>query len=531
VRLSPPSHAALPLLALLLCAAACTNESGLHKADESEEGGPPQILVAPELLDFGGLRRHEEGTRSFTVTNVGERDLHVREIVIEGEAGFLLPDPVEDLSFVLPSGGNRSVSVLFSPTGPDAHHDRALVSSDDPESPVVAVDLQATGLYPDLVIEPDPYDFGVMFVGCPALGRLRLVNQGEETLTVSSLELESAAYGLLSGPELPLILAPGESSPFDVSYVPLAAASDRAFVRAGSDDPLSPTEGELRGAGIHLGLYEDRFVIPEYPSVDLMFVVDQSGSMADDQASLAANFGLFVDALSDIDADWQIMVVNYYSGCNSLGILRPSTADYESIFAEAVRTGSYEEWHSGGGISPTGEAGLHVAWAGVDVSGAGECNAGFMRADTWLHIVIVTDEPDQSPNTWDWYVDAISALKGSRSKVRISAIAGDYPSGCASAAAGVGYYEAVTSTGGSFLSICSDWGTTMTLLADVTVSQDAFDLSETPDPSTLVVTVDGSARASGWRYDATSNAVIFEADVPSGGSEVSVSYLAVGACE
>lgn len=517
------------ILGFSLSLGACTSESGLHGSSKVD-AGIPEILVEPELLDFGAVLRYQESVQTFKVTNIGEGELRVTDITILGETGFILPDPIEDLSFQLPAGAHRDISVIFSPLGPDATSDQAIVTSNDEETPEVAVDLVATGLFPDLVIEPDPYDFNVLFVGCPDVGELNLVNRGRETLTVSELSLESSVFSLITSPTLPLALEPGASSPFSVSYQPSLAVHDQTFITARSDDPSGDTLGELLGAGVYLGDYQDTFEIPEYPSVDLMFVIDQSSSMADDQKSLAANFGLFTTMLSEVDADWQVMVVNYYSGCNSLGILTPSTPDYESTFATAIVTGSWDEWHSGGGVSATGEAGLHVGWAGVQATDPGECNEGFLRPGAWLHIIIVSDEADQSPQTWDWYVNEIIAKKGSASEVRMSAIAGDYPSGCASASAGVGYYEASAATGGEFLSICSDWGSTMSVLADVSVTQGRFELSGTPDTSTLHVFIDSAERLDGWSYDPSANAVTFAEPVPSGGSTVDIEYMGLGAC-
>ena len=81
---------------------------------------------------------------------------------------------------------------------------------------------------------------------------------------------------------------------------------------------------------------------------------------------------------------------------------------------------------------------------------SGECNFGFMRQNAMLHIVMVSDEPEQSPYSWDTYVNQIINKKGNINNVRLSAVAGDYPNGCSTAMAGSGYWESVSMTSGVF---------------------------------------------------------------------------------
>jgi hypothetical protein len=107
-----------------------------------------------------------------------------------------------------------------------------------------------------------------------------------------------------------------------------------------------------------------------------------------------------------------------------------------------------------------------------------------MRSGSILHIILVSDEPDQSANSWDWYVDRIVAAKGDPSKTRISAVAGNMDGTCSAAGAtsapGVGYYEAATATGGVYLDICSDWASNMEALALASAQLDTFPLSNYP---------------------------------------------------
>ena len=54
---------------------------------------------------------------------------------------------------------------------------------------------------------------------------------------------------------------------------------------------------------------------------------------------------------------------------------------------------------------------LTLAANGVEATDPGECNYGFMRSNAMLHIIMVSDEFEQSPYSWDTYVNQIISKK------------------------------------------------------------------------------------------------------------------------
>lgn len=505
--------------------AGCGNDQGFHPNDDIGGGDGPQIQVDPEVIDFGSAGRDETFVETFTVTNVGLSDLEVSGIELGGTStSFTILTPAEDLAFVLPPTASEEIEVAFTPLGANEQHGQAIVVSDDEDTPRVTVDLYGEGLIPDLLIDPNPYDFGDAYIGCMHRGDIDLINVGYDTLTVDGVELSGGdgAFAIEYLPTLPVTLQPEEYTTLGVTFLPDAEVAYNAILQVTSDAPGGTDRGDALGSGMYAGEYQDVWEIPMDPPVDLLFSVDQSGSMDDDQRSLASNFSNFIARLSAFTTDWHVMVVNDDNGCNRTGgYLTASTPNYENTFSTAVS--------QGGGIWT--ESLLTVSSLAVENTDASECNQGFMRADALLHIILVSDEPEQSARSWDYYVGQIQAKKGSTANVKISAIAGDYPSGCGTAEAGIGYYEAVNATGGVFLSICSNWATMVEDLADASVQLAEYELSHTPDPDTIVVRVNGTEVTSGWRYDATVNSVIFAQDVPVEGDTVRISYSAMAACD
>jgi hypothetical protein len=69
-------------------------------------------------------------------------------------------------------------------------------------------------------------------------------------------------------------------------------------------DPTDPTAGETEGT----------VLIGTSRGIDVLFVIDNSGSMAQEQANLAANIGAFVDVLEALGTDYRIAVTTTDSG-------------------------------------------------------------------------------------------------------------------------------------------------------------------------------------------------------------------------
>ena len=134
-----------------------------------------------------------------------------------------------------------------------------------------------------------------------------------------------------------------------------------------------------------------------------------------------------------------------------------------------------------------------------------------MRQNAMLHIVMVSDEPEQSTDSWDTYVNQIINKKGNIDNVRLSAVAGDYPNGCSTAMAGTGYWESVSMTSGVFLSICSNWASpaNLQILAEASVISDSYPLDYQAIPDTVEVYVNGVPIIGTWEYDASIQSVIF----------------------
>ena len=179
--------------------------------------------------------------------------------------------------------------------------------------------------------------------------------------------------------------------------------------------------------------------------VDFLFVVDNSGSMEDEQANLVANFPNFINGiqatLEDVE-EYHVGVVtsDVYGGnpaqCRLLGGLVVQTSGSASSnavcgpYATGTNYMTQADNLAGAfgcaaqvGVSGSGiERPMNAMEAAVrgDHAGAGQCNEGFLREDALLVIVLITDEWDgpgdpegdgSSGSALTWY-DTVVAAKG-----------------------------------------------------------------------------------------------------------------------
>ena len=511
---------------VLLTLGACS-EHNIQAIDGAENGNAPSIEVFPYQLDFGIVPTDGGAvSRSFSVTNVGASDLEIKNIQFEGEhaASFLLPD--SDSSFLLPPGASNDIEVLLVTPESFNVSAQAYISSNDTYNEVLELPLVGAQSAPYLNVLPNPLDMGSTYVGCELENVVLLENGGTEDLHIEEIVHTGNEFELLEKPALPLTLSPGDFSSLRLSYAPENEGTSSGMLTILSNDPrnsgvyMAYQKGSSSIMGTHVQSWEN----PVDPPSDIVFSVDLSGSMSDDAARLAQNFEYFIQELSNYTNDWRIIVANADDGCNNSGILTPSTLNYEEIFSNSVQTGS----------GSNTERLLTVARNAIENTDSGECNEGFLRPEAMLHVVMVSDEREQSYEPWSGLIADIQSKKGNPGYVRLSAIAGMVPySFCGTAEAGTGYWEVANATSGVFLDFCSDWSSpeNLEVLAEASVLTDSYPLEKPAVAETIAVFVNGAMETEGWFYDRDLNSVVFDENPPLEGDDVVIRYGERAVCD
>jgi hypothetical protein len=301
----------------------------------------------------------------------------------------------------------------------------------------------------------------------------------------------------------------------------------------------------------------DRFFQESEVKVDVLFVVDNSGSMMEEQQSLGQNFAAFLSAANQAAVDYRIGVTTTgldaspggWSECpggaqggengrlfpvdgSRPRIITPSTPNAAAVFASNTRVG----------VCHWNEQGLDAAWRALSdpliyqaddprTALANDGNGGFLREDAKLAIIFLTDEEDFSAQPVSFYETYFRALKGNDpSKLSINAIVGPLDLGTCptSSSSGSRYIQLAQATGGTVESICTpNWAASLEKLSNSAFGPNRrFTLTEEPaDAERIVVEVDGVQVTEGWTYDAGTNSILFERDAaPAPGAMVEVTY-------
>src|SRR5262249_33641528 len=153
------------------------------------------------------------------------------------------------------------------------------------------------------------------------------------------------------------------------------------------------------------------------PKADILLVIDSSGSMGDEQASMAANFGSFIKYANAAKVDYHIAVTTtdmdaggpqgkfVFGAGHPEKIITPSLGtdiEVENRFKAKVNVGT-------NGSGPEME--FEPAYRALTAPLVNADNAGFLRNEAGLAIVVVTDEVEQSPNPVAFYLNAFLNIK------------------------------------------------------------------------------------------------------------------------
>lgn len=279
---------------------------------------------------------------------------------------------------------------------------------------------------------------------------------------------------------------------------------------------------------------DEAFEQAPLPEVDILWIVDDTASMAEEQAALAEGFAAFLASLESAELAYQVGVITTDADDAVLRgdpwIITPEADDPVDAFERAVDVG----------LTGTAQAGLASMIAALSEPLRSGENRGFQRSDAALLAVVVSDDDDAS-GAWvdgDPVTVALALLADQAQArglpARLSAIVGDAPSGCSGvsgvALPGSAYAAVAQASGGEVLSICdADLEGLVGSLGGLAAAwPDTFLLQAEPLADSVQVTVDGKRTDSGWRLQLAPAAIVFDAP-PDPGAWIVVSYELAGA--
>jgi hypothetical protein len=537
-------------------------ETEVFLVGEGIELEPCDFELSSSLVNFGVVQSGQVAFRGFEIRNRSP----INQCLVTG----LRLDPTSDPefridsgnidSFLLEPGANLGVRNRFFSQVPGQYGAKVEFSISNPDTPFNTVDLAAIAADSTLLIVPSELAFGTIEIGCSARARtVTVYNTGQSPATINSITVDSepGVFTLVGNPGAQ-VLPPGQSFEFQVGFTaPGPNPSDYigAVELEGTFNGMNVLYVvALSGRGDRDAVQSDNFEQLGRPEVDLLFVIDDSCSMGDDQANLAANFASFIEFAESQALDYNIGVTTTDLRTNapdgeygrfvpldaagaSRRVVTPQTSPSpDTVFRQNVQVGTAT------GLECAFEGGYLATQPAILAPGGH--NENFLRQDAVLSVIFVTDEPEQSAGaacqqisgntnaTVDFYLNWFLALKADRQLITASSIS---QAECGSTdPRTLRLRNIATRSNGVSAPLCTDnWARTLEDLSRQAFGfKSRFFLTNQPVIQSLRVFLDGAqmpaTEAGGrvnWTYDFSSNSVNFNPlAVPEPGVQVLIEY-------
>jgi len=522
-----------------------------------------ELKASPGNLNFYLLPVGRSRQMRLGLTNVGWgvcriSSMNIVHLSPPGTPAFRL-NPNLPKTLVMQAGSSRRLEVSFTPPkASPTYTGKLVIASNDAKNPSFEVKLQGAAGTLCLEVVPPNLDFGSTKVGCSTPKRnIEIYNIGaagcKSPVRVTSIKcaptdcfprIPKAEFRINSAPGFPLDLNNGQKLDIGMSYKAANLGVDTGTLEVHNNIVgQSPIQIPLVGEGVSSDEQKDVFSQLNRPLADILFVIDNSCSMRDEQASLGKNLQAFIQWAVRLNVDFHIGVTTtdvtnrpYPAGClqGQTKIIKPNTPNAIQIFRNNTNLGT-----TGSGI----ERGLEGAYRAMipPTLNDPKCNRGFYRKAASLSFIFVSDQNDLSTQPVKFYINFFKSIKGylNLDLVRASVIVGPPPAGCRNPGTGVAnsaprYWQVAKELNGIKESICnSNWAGTLSNIGSITFGyRTQFFLSRQADPRTIKVKVNGNTvkedPQDGWQYESSNNSINFsKSQTPPPNSTVAVEYKAI----
>lgn len=267
----------------------------------------------------------------------------------------------------------------------------------------------------------------------------------------------------------------------------------------------------------------------ETKKLDIVWIIDNSGSMGDEQTSLGLNFSAFIDDFITKNVDFKMGITTTdVSTADRKGRMVPGSdtkltsakakqdeAQFKADFRNLVRVGTNGSGNEKGLEASEGFMHKHAN--------------NFLRQDAYLAVVIISDEEDQSPDSVAAYTDYLKLFKNDDGLLKVYSIVDVNNINCCQSGVTTGserYKAASKSTAGVVGDIRDDFHSVLADMGESIINVlDSFALSDEPVDGSLKVYVNG-VESQNYTYDAASRSIRFNQDaLPPVGAEITVYYV------
>ena len=293
-----------------------------------------------------------------------------------------------------------------------------------------------------------------------------------------------------------------------VTFVVLASVSCSTNLDYTIGTPAPPPPPEV-------DIWIDSFIqVGAYESIDILWVIDRSCSMNDNDAELLLGIEAMMNNLP-VDINWRLKMITsgdsgYYTQPTTFPLTQGATyKDALAMYSELPNDGAEAAFGA------TQDYVLDDAYAKT-----------WLRHDAAILIVFVSDEEEQSMITTNDFISWYGSL---RNAVYMASIVNvdQSTSVCANAPhvshVGDKFIEATNYFNGNIIDICSpDWSSGVEEATSKIEPYDSYALRHLPMEDTLVVFENGIPFYD-WRYEGSDNTIYFDT-LPAEGVLMEIGY-------
>jgi len=252
---------------------------------------PCQLAITPMALNFGTVPPTRGSVLGVKVENRGYDLCAVKNIRMRDNGGGVFRLPGRELDGLIVYPGNWfSFQVAFNaPASGGSFLGSVQLEQADPANPLVLVPLQAHSQSSCLVPTPRFVDFGIGRRDCPPAPRqVNYINGCPSPITVSGVRLgpgtTDSEFSIRMVPTpLPRTLQPGEAFTAEVGYYAQVTGMNLSPLFVDTSDLPEPLLVSLVGESSERVDKTDTFVQQDGAKVDVLFVVDNTASMVEEQ--------------------------------------------------------------------------------------------------------------------------------------------------------------------------------------------------------------------------------------------------------
>jgi len=207
----------LAILTLLMAMLGCQGVSA--KSDSTPPPPAAQLTASSTSLAFGTVAVGTIQVLPETVTNNGTASLSLTTASVTG-TGFTISGL--SLPMALAAGQSTSFNVVFQPPSVVTAATGSVALANTGTNSVLSIPLSGSGATPAAVTaSPNGYSFGTVAMGSTVTENETLTNADTSSVTISQVTVIGAGFGVINL-NLPMTLAPGQTTTFGVTFSPAA---------------------------------------------------------------------------------------------------------------------------------------------------------------------------------------------------------------------------------------------------------------------------------------------------------------------